>query len=138
MSVAGISGVTGFSIASQMGASALNRQNLPGNTAAVSSASNTGFSNNIAASTAAHDSSNSALAEVKNYFKESPAQRMQDDWLSQHGITEAQFNSMSPADKQKIVDQMRQDIQAKMKQKLGSANGASAGTVGAAAVSLLA
>lgn len=127
-----IAAVTGFSLTSQAAATAHNRQNLPG----ASGTGSTGFSTDLAAAQAAHNVNNTPLAQASNYFKELPAQRLQDNWLSQHGITQAQFNSMNSADRQTISNQMKQDIEAKMKQKLGSAAGTSGSTT--ASVNMLA
>lgn len=112
------------------------RQNLPGNSlpssfgaalAAATSASApapASASGSAAASSGAVSSSagSDAASQFESYMKETPAQRMQDAWLRQHGISQQQFAAMSPADKQKLNDQMKADIEAKVKQKTGIAS----------------
>lgn len=64
-----------------------------------------------------------------DYMKETPAQRMEDDWLRQHGISKADFNAMSAEEKQKVRLQMKQEIEQKIKNKATDAQkpGATAG-----------
>jgi hypothetical protein len=59
--------------------------------------------------------------EFLSYMKQTPAQRMQDNWLRQHGITKAQFDAMTPAQQKALIDQMKQEIEDKMKQAAQSA-----------------
>jgi hypothetical protein len=61
-------------------------------------------------------SSESGLEEFMQYASETPAQRIFDSWLSSQKITEDQYNAMTPAEKQTIMDK----FEAQMKAKLGS------------------
>ena len=83
-----------------------NRQNLPGNVAPAT---------NI---TAAPKAQESAMQEFKDYMSQTPAQRMMYSWLAEHGITKQQFDAMSDADKQKLLAQMKQEIEQKIKQNV--------------------
>ncbi len=58
-----------------------------------------------------------AATEFLNYMKESPAQRMMDSWLQAHGLTQADLDKMKPEERDKIVQQMKQDIEEKIKEK---------------------
>lgn len=60
------------------------------------------------------------------YMKKSPEERMMDDWLRAHGMTKEEFDALGPEEKQKILEEMRQDIEEKMKQK--AAEGAAPGS----------
>jgi hypothetical protein len=84
-----------------------NRQTLPGNSnpAPASMAANAG-------STKRSDAAQAFL----DYTKKTPEQRFQEAWLKAHGITPEQFAAMSPTERQKILDQIRQEIQAKVKE----------------------
>jgi hypothetical protein len=121
VSISGISSVNWY-------AAGLARQNLPGNSVAMpgNGQSNGSVMAGASASSSA-SSSDDATTQFLNYMKETPAQRMQDAWLKQHGISPQAFAAMSGEEKQKIIDQMKQDIEAKLKQKLDSGN-ASTGT----------
>ena len=72
-------------------------------------------------------SDDSGLQEFMRYAKETPAQRMFDSWLGRQNISMEQYNSMSAADKQKLVDQ----FEAEMKQKLKSEMAGSGATTAA-------
>ncbi len=64
-------------------------------------------------------SDDTAVQEFMNYAKETPAQRMFNDWLSSQNITEQQYAAMTPAQQQKLVEK----FEAQMKQELsGEAN----------------
>jgi hypothetical protein len=79
-------------------------------------------SSDTTSSTSTSDtSSNSGLEEFMQYAKETPAQRIFDSWLSSQKITEDQYNAMTPAEKQTIMDK----FEAQMKSKLGSETTAS-------------
>jgi phenylacetate-coenzyme A ligase PaaK-like adenylate-forming protein len=56
-------------------------------------------------------------------MKESPSQRMFDNFLSAHHVTKDEFNAMTPAQKQKIIDEFKREMENKMKQKLGASSG---------------
>lgn len=59
-------------------------------------------------------SSSNPAKELQDYMNMSDAEKMQYSWLSSHGISKEQFDAMSPADKQKLIDQMRAELQQKM------------------------
>lgn len=61
-------------------------------------------------------SGDDAVEEFMHYAKETPAERMFDNWLHSQNITEQQYDAMTPAEKQKLVDQ----FETQMKQKLGA------------------
>jgi hypothetical protein len=62
------------------------------------------------------DSSDSAIEEFMAYAKETPAERMFDNWLGSQHMTMAQYNSMTTAQKQAITN----EYNAYMKQELNS------------------
>jgi hypothetical protein len=55
-----------------------------------------------------------ALQEFMRYAKETPAQRMFDSWLKSQNISEQQYQSMTPAEKQKLIN----EFEVQMKEKL--------------------
>src|SRR5690349_9427490 len=57
------------------------------------------------------------VQEFLNYMKKTPAERMQEAWLHQHGLTREQLDAMSPAERKKILDKMRQDIELRIRQE---------------------
>lgn len=59
----------------------------------------------------------SAADEFLEYMKMTPAERLQDSWLRAHGISKEEFDAMSPEEQQKILAQMKQDIEEKMKRE---------------------
>jgi hypothetical protein len=61
-----------------------------------------------------------ALQEFMSYAKETPAQRMFDSWLQDQNITKQQYDAMTPAEKQKLMN----EFEAQMKQKLHNEMGA--------------
>ena len=60
---------------------------------------------------------NDPVNEFLSYMEKTPAQRWQEAWLKQHGVTPEDFEAMSPAEKQKLLDQMRQELKQKMEDK---------------------
>ncbi|HEY1096636.1 MAG TPA: hypothetical protein VGF14_05295 [Alphaproteobacteria bacterium] len=66
------------------------------------------------------------VQEFTEYMKKSPAERMMDDWLRAHGMTKEEFDALGPEEKQKILEEMKQDIEEKMKEK--AAEGAAPGS----------
>ena len=94
------------------------RQNLPGNSLPSASDTNGAAIGAGTAPTSSSSGSDDAVQKFMNYMNETPAQRLQNAWLQQHGITPQAFAAMSSADKQKIIDEMKQDIEAKLKQKM--------------------
>lgn len=57
-------------------------------------------------------------SQFLDFMKLTPEQQMQQAWLAQHGVSQAQFDAMSPADKQKLIDQMTAEIKQKVKDKV--------------------
>lgn len=55
--------------------------------------------------------------ELQEYMKMSYAEKLQWSWMHAHGISKEDFEAMSPEDKQKLLDQMREEL----KQKASSA-----------------
>lgn len=52
-----------------------------------------------------------------SYMTMTPGERMENAWLRQHNMTRAQFEALSPEEKEKVREQMRQDIERQLKQK---------------------
>jgi predicted flavoprotein YhiN len=104
-----ISGITGSSWATMTQTG----QNLPGNSPSATTTNASGSS----ASTG-----DGAVQQFMNYMKETPAQRLVNAWLQQHGISPQQFAAMSAADKQKIINEMKTDIENELKQKMETAS----------------
>jgi len=57
------------------------------------------------------------VQEFKDYMAKTPEQRMQEAWLQSHGITQEEFDAMSPEEKQSLMDMMKHDIEDKMRQE---------------------
>jgi hypothetical protein len=77
----------------------------------------------------AASSDDDGLQQFLQYAKETPAQRMFDNWLSSQHITMAQFNSMSTAAKEKLTQQFEQYMKETMQ---GSVAGTSNSVAAAA------
>jgi hypothetical protein len=85
-----------------------------------------------AASGNSNDSSDDAVQEFMNYAKETPAQRMFDNWLGSQNITQAEYNAMTPAQKQALIEK----FEVQMKQELKSGlTGSSSSTATSSSVS---
>jgi hypothetical protein len=100
-----------------------NRQSLPGQSFQVDSSAGdgltlTGAPPKPATAPAASPKPSDAEQEFLDYMKKTPEQRMQEAWLKAHHLTQAQFDAMSPEQKQGLVNEMRQDIEDKLKQKM--------------------
>ena len=54
--------------------------------------------------------SGSAASDFLAFMKQSPEQQMQTAWLARHGISKEQFAAMDPAAKQKIIEQMKNEM----------------------------
>lgn len=98
MAISGIDGITSYF---QAQAKNKTRQNVPSSLFPDASSS----------------PASGAVKAFTDYMNKTPAQQMQDAWLQQHGITQDQFNAMSPADKQKLLDEMKRELQQKMEDK---------------------
>jgi len=68
---------------------------------------------------------NPAVQQFLEYAKMTPAQRLHAQMLAQLGLTQDQFNAMSPADQQKVEDKIRQMI----KQQIDSGSDKSPGQI---------
>jgi hypothetical protein len=64
---------------------------------------------------------NGAVQDFLSYMHETPGQRMFDSWLGSQHISKEQFAAMSPADKQKLVERFRRELEEKMKGKQDAA-----------------
>ena len=65
----------------------------------------------------ASSSKPSANDEFMAYMQKSPAERMQEAWLKQHGMTKEEFDALPAKEKEAIIQQMRADIEEKIKQE---------------------
>lgn len=101
-----ISSFSSISWSSTLNTKTQNRQNLPGNVLPATTL------------TAAPIAKDDPVKEFQDYMKESPAQRMVDSWLEQHGITRQQFDAMNEADKQKLLAQMKEELKHKIKENV--------------------
>ena len=113
-----ISGINGYSWSPQATLRAQNRQNLPAPATdyppmAADIASTAPASAAIAISPS--NGNDDAIKQFMDYVNQPLAQRLEEAWLAQHGITKKQFDAMSTEDKQKLVAKMKQEIEAKMK-----------------------
>jgi hypothetical protein len=70
----------------------------------------------------AASSNDDAVQEFLEYAKETPAQRMFDSWLESQHISKAEYNSMTQEQKQKLIDEFREQMKAKMKAALGTSS----------------
>ena len=61
--------------------------------------------------------SSNPMQELHDYMNMSYADKMQWSWMAARGISKSDFEAMSGEEKQKIVDQMREDLKAKMGQQ---------------------
>jgi hypothetical protein len=111
-----ISGAGSYGWMAQTANRTATRQILPGDMAGAAVTTTSTSATPPTASQAAAPADNSAQ-QFLSYMQETPAQRTQSAWLSQHGITQQQFDAMSPADKQKIIDKMQQEINEQIKQQ---------------------
>jgi hypothetical protein len=56
-----------------------------------------------------------AVKEFQDYMKMTPGERMQYAWLKQHGISKEEFDAMPADEKQKLMEQMKREIEEKIK-----------------------
>ncbi|HEU0117932.1 MAG TPA: hypothetical protein VFR09_04800 [Alphaproteobacteria bacterium] len=63
------------------------------------------------------DSAQTPEQAFMNYMKESPAQRMIDEWLKAHGLTEESLQKLPAAQREAVEKQMAQDIKQQLEQK---------------------
>jgi len=62
-------------------------------------------------------SEDAAFQELIDYFFESPAQRIIDNWLRAHHITKEQFNAMPPEQQEAIRRQIAREIKDRCEEK---------------------
>jgi hypothetical protein len=55
------------------------------------------------------------IAEFMAYAKKTSAEKLQEAWLARHGISKKEFDAMSAEEKQKILTQMKSDIEREAK-----------------------
>jgi hypothetical protein len=58
--------------------------------------------------------------ELEKFMKMSEAEKAQYLWLKKNGISPEEFEAMAPEDKQKLMDQMQEDIKKQLKQAIES------------------
>ncbi|MDE1153674.1 MAG: hypothetical protein PW788_14155 [Micavibrio sp.] len=99
-----------------------NKQSLPGSTGSlINSLAGTGGDDAATTGISASKKTDStASTKFLDYMKQTPAQRLQEAWLAQHNITQQQFDAMGADEKQKLIDQMKQEMQAKMQDRANS------------------
>ncbi len=59
-----------------------------------------------------------AVQAFLDYMSKTPAERMEDAWLAEKGITKEDFENMSPEEKQATLEEMRADIKRKLEEGL--------------------
>lgn len=79
---------------------------------------NSSSSNSDTSLSGTADSGFDATKAFMDYANETPAQRMFDSWLGTQHVTKEEYNSMSDADKQKLVDKFEEYMKEKMREKL--------------------
>ncbi len=58
--------------------------------------------------------------ELSDFMKMTDAQKMQYLWLKKHGISQEEFEAMSDEDKQKLVQQMQEELKTRIQQTVES------------------
>lgn len=58
-----------------------------------------------------------AAQKFIDYMDKTPAERLQEDWLKRHGLTKAEFDALPADEKQALVDQMRIELEAQLKEQ---------------------
>jgi hypothetical protein len=74
----------------------------------------------------AASSGGDAVEQFLDYAKETPAQRMFDSFLQNQHISKDQYNSMTQAEKQKLIDEFKLELKAKMNGGLGGSTASAA------------
>lgn len=112
-----IAGIGGLDRPSQAAKTPRTRHDFPGNEHKLQG--------EPASSAAPKGNGGRAVDEFMDYMKTPPAQRMLNAWLSRHGISREEFDAMTPEEKQKIMDEMKREMEAKLKQKPDTASSTS-------------
>jgi len=68
-------------------------------------------------SSAADSFGANAIQNFENLMKESPAERMVDQWLKDHGLSKQALAAMPPAKQAAIMKEMAKDIADEIKEK---------------------
>lgn len=55
------------------------------------------------------------------YMNKTPAERMEDAWLRQHGLTREQLAALPPEERKKIIDEMKEDIKRQVEESVENA-----------------
>jgi hypothetical protein len=58
-----------------------------------------------------------------DYMKETPAQKLEDQWLAAHHLTRKQLDAMSPQQREAILKEMEADIEQQLKQQTAKKTG---------------
>ena len=95
-----IGSVGGFSATTFAATSALSRN--------ASATQNSSSLNSVNQTPSAEDT-------FKNYMKMTPAERMEDSWLKSHGLSKEKLAAMSPEDREKVMKQMKDEIEQNLK-----------------------
>lgn len=107
-----ISAVSSRNLFAQVpGSSNANGQDVSGDTFSAALAKAVGN----AASTTKSDKD--PVKEFLEYANMSPGEKMLYAWLKQKGLSKEEFDALPPEKKQKLIDEMKREIETKVKQK---------------------
>ncbi len=106
-----ISAVSSRNLFAEVPGGSANGQNVPGDAFSAALAKAVG---NVASTTR---SDKDPVKEFLDYMNMSPGERMLYAWLKQKGISKEEFDSMPAEKKQKLIDEMKREIEMKVKQK---------------------
>lgn len=93
-----IQGIGGFGLASGNSETQKTGQNLPGG----------GFAGILASLGDVPEKT--TAEEFLAFMKKTPEEKMMYLWLQSHGISEEEFEALAPAEKQKLIEQMKAEI----------------------------
>jgi len=94
-----IGSIGGFSATTFAATSALGRTSSSAASSSLSTATQCGWAEDT----------------FKNYMKMTPAERMEDSWLKSHGLSKEKLAAMSPEDREKVMKQMKDEIEQNLK-----------------------
>jgi hypothetical protein len=72
---------------------------------------------NAAPAASASTASDAAEQKFLNYMKETPAQKLEDQWLAAHHLTRKDLDAMPPKQREAILKQMEAEIKQQLKQQ---------------------
>lgn len=72
---------------------------------------------NVASASSSGTTSETAEQKFLNYMKETPAQRLEDQWLAAHHLTRKELDAMPPKQREAILKQMAAEIKQQLKQQ---------------------